>query len=180
MSSVEEKVWEIYALHPKGKEFGPEQTYVGKTCCGLEKRLSIHKSDSTRRNSKVNRFIREFGIGNMEMELIERCLDPLEAVRVESYWAEVLEAGLNEVKPGSMILAGGKKEYKRKWQKENAESHRESTREWARRNSEVSKRKYYAEWERNKALQRYRYALRVGKQPDPVDVPLPPPDAEGL
>ena len=44
MNSEEEKVYKIYALHPKGKEFGPEQTYVGKTSVGVEERFGLHRS----------------------------------------------------------------------------------------------------------------------------------------
>ena len=99
----EKKVYSIYALHPKGKNFTPEQTYVGKTKRELRSRFYNHKSHSREGNTKVNQYICEFGPENMEMELIERCVGEREAARLEGYWAEVLGAGLNSDRPGSCI-----------------------------------------------------------------------------
>ena len=153
MKNKEGRVYEIYALHPKGKDFTPKQTYVGKTSIGLRERFGLHKSDSRRFDSKISRFIREFGAENLEMELIERCKGHLEAAQLEGYWAEVLGAGLNSEMPGSHTGVS-KKEYRRSYYERNKE--------------------------REKSAARRYWAEKSGKRPRPEGVPLPPPDAEGV
>ena len=157
--------------------------HVGKTTMGLRERLRCHRKNSKNSNSKVNRFIREFGVGNMEMELIERCVGYKEAARLEGFWANFLGAGLNTTNPGSYIVTG-KRVYDRKWEEENREHRNERKR--VRRvvdGDRIRKKErfYYVEnRERINALRRYNYALKNGKQPRPEDTPLPPPNAEGL
>ena len=168
MSSVEEKVYEIYALHPKGKDFTPEQTYVGKTSVGLWQRFYLHKSESKKKGSKVNRFIYEFGAENLEMELIERCVGYKEAAPLpRKYWAGVLGSGLNTYKPGSFTLVG-KKEYGREWVLKNRETVNELGRLSYARNREKRNKHSNAWVSRNREkvnkAQRSRRARDRGKR----------------
>ena len=101
------KDFSIYDLHPKGKNFEPEETYIGKTVQTLGDHFGGHVRDSRRRDWKVSRFIRERGSESHEMELIETSHDSMEALHLESYWCEFLGAGLNTRRPGKQTLCKG-------------------------------------------------------------------------
>ena len=49
----------------------PNLIYVGSTVAGLHQRWYNHKHDSSRRNSKINKTMKELGIENFYIELYE-------------------------------------------------------------------------------------------------------------
>ena len=212
--------------------FSPGKRYVGKTVETLEERFRVHKSDSKRSNSKVNRFISRVGAENLKMVLLQTTFCPLYAAYLEWYYWKRFSPGLNTLEPNLGVLLGEKEygklrnrrwdqtnpgrkgELLRAWQKANSEWFVQLQRKCYKRNKEVvckrarayneknkeelcarkrghrasnmevarkKARVYYAEnRDRINALKSYNYALKNGKQPDPADVPLPPPDEEGL
>ena len=87
---------------------------MGKTSQGLARRFAVHKFDSKRYNSKVNRFLREKGPENFTMRLLEVVVGDEEAAFSENWWCIFLKAGLNSETPGLVILCGGKEEYVRR------------------------------------------------------------------
>ena len=73
--------------------------YVGATCSNLWRRESEHRweANGTRCNSKVYRFMREYGSRNFKIELIENypCTSKKELGVREQHWIEELKPALN-------------------------------------------------------------------------------------
>ena len=180
----------------------PSESYIGRTVETLERRFAIHKFDSKRGNSKVNQFVRRVGSENLKMVLLQTTFCPLYAAYLEWYYWKRLGPGLNTLEPGLEVLLG-KEEYQRyrnrKWGKANPGRKRELTKAWQKANPERLSQLGREHYERNKdtirrkareyyhlnkewvcAKKRYDWALRLGRPPNPEDVPLPPPDGEGL
>jgi group I intron endonuclease len=79
--------------------------YIGSTLHPLVKRLSLHKSHGKVRNSKVYRHLKEVGLDNVHIELIEEypCTCRKELEDRERYWIENLKPALNKNIPSRTL-----------------------------------------------------------------------------
>tara|TARA_R110001632_G_scaffold86663_1_gene188945 strand:+ start:348 stop:884 length:537 start_codon:yes stop_codon:yes gene_type:complete len=128
----------IYCLH---NDDLPEY-YVGHTM-NWGKRWRLHKTDSKNKNSKVYKYINSNGgINNFKMEVLYETYCSLEeAIKLERYYMELLEATLNSEVPGRT-----RKErmvwYNPIYYQKNKETIAEKNKKYHQENKEKNKHRY--------------------------------------
>ena len=85
----------IYKLVCKTE--GCDEVYVGGTVLKLNKRMCTHRFDAKWRKSKVYKYMRQHGIENFVIELLETypCGSRKELDVREQFWIDQLQASLN-------------------------------------------------------------------------------------
>ena len=76
---------------------GIDEIYVGATVSELYQRLSEHRNSANKKNCKIYKFMREKGIKNFQMELLENvsCQSKKELDVREQHWIDTLKPSLN-------------------------------------------------------------------------------------
>lgn len=97
LSESETYMAKIYKLYYKNK---PKMLYIGSTTVSLSRRLSQHRYDSTRKNSKLYEFMRKYGAENFEIQLIDEVeIENERELRLcEQLSINLLKPKLNEVR----------------------------------------------------------------------------------
>ena len=128
--------------------------YIGSTCCPLYKRLSHHKSDAEKRNTKVYARFNKVGWENVKIVLIEEhYLENVEQLKREE--DKVIQMFINDDKCLNMNRASRSKEeaceYKRNHYQQNKEHY-------------ITINKMYHENNRDKILQQRKEYYELNKE----------------
>ena len=113
--------------------------YVGSTTLPLRTRMTLHRwAARSGGTSKVWAYMREHGIGNFRIELIEDypCENADQLDEREDHWRERLGATLNMKRAVSP-----RREQQRRWYQKNLDKRRAQLREYARKRRAYLKNK---------------------------------------
>ena len=106
----------------------PDGRYVGSTKTGLSSRKSVHRYDSTRSKSKINKALHRIDFEEVELVELDRVIGTRkDAVDLEQKWMDSLECELNMLKAtiGDMTQS----EYALAWYHKNNNKCRKSYRD---------------------------------------------------
>ena len=83
-----------------------DMTYVGSTCCTLERRKVQHKTSANGKNpSKAQQHFSKVGWANVVIVLLEAypCSSRIELMRREAYWYDQVKPTLNVYRPAAVV-----------------------------------------------------------------------------
>jgi group I intron endonuclease len=122
-----------------------DKLYIGITGVPLENRIKNHVYNSTRKDNKLSRAIKKYGIENFEWVILEENLTQENAIRKEMHYIQLYDTYVN----GYNSTKGGEGAFGYKWDKKRVKENTQFLREtywedpeWKKKKSEITKNYY--------------------------------------